>query len=113
VQIADEKPRDLRGPRAGLRGDLDIEAEIPIERVGRIDDRARLVILEPLKVARREAFADAAEPVGPCAAIDDPVVAAGGEVERAALTARLSLTTVAGFTRSAMRPSRHAPRSRA
>lgn len=82
LQVADEKARDLRGPRAGLRGHLDIEAEIAIERLGRIDDRTHLVIVEPVNVARREVLADPAEPVGPCVSIDDPRVAAGGEVER-------------------------------
>ena len=81
LQVADGQSSNLRQPAARHRGDLDIEPEGAIDRIGGSDDGADLIVSQALQIAGGEALADAGEAVTPGIAIDDPRIAAGGEIE--------------------------------
>jgi hypothetical protein len=81
LQIGDRKPCDLRNSRAGHGSNFDEQPEGRIDLMGRSDDIADLIVVEPLHVARGEAFGNAAEPVAPTRQIGDAMIAPGREVE--------------------------------
>ena len=55
---------------------------MPVDLIGRGNQRADLIIVEPLNVTRCKVFDEAGQTITPCSTIEDPVIALGGKRQR-------------------------------